>query len=111
MKTSIHRTVFGLLLGASALVLAACITVGRDFPRDSVGLIKPGATTQEDIRKIFGGPVRTGIDDGRLTWTYLDYRASLGGSVEGADLVVKFDDRNRVSSYSFNSTDTGRKLR
>jgi hypothetical protein len=111
MKTTIHRAARGLLLGASALALVACITVGRDFPRDSVILIKPGATTQEDIRKIFGDPVRTGIDDGKLTWTYLDYRASLGGSVEGADLVVKFDDRNRVSTFSFNSTDVGRKLR
>jgi hypothetical protein len=111
MKPLVHRAVRGLLPGLLLASLAACVTLGREFPKDSVNLIKPGSTSMAEIEKIFGNPVRTGIDEGKLAWTYLNYKGSLGGSFDGADLVVKFDDRNMVSSYSFNSTDTGRRLR
>ena len=110
-QSTVRRAALGLLLGFSTIALAACVSVGREFPRNAVELIKPGTTTMDEIRKVFGNPIRTGIDDGKLAWTYLDYRASLGGSFDGADLVVKFDDRNRVSTFSFHSTDVERKLR
>jgi hypothetical protein len=111
MMPFIQRAVTGLLPGLLVIALAGCVSVGREFPRNAVERIKPGTTTMEEVRKLFGNPIRTGIDDGKLTWTYLDYRASLGGSFDGADLLVKFDDRNRVSTFSFNSTDVERKLR
>jgi outer membrane protein assembly factor BamE (lipoprotein component of BamABCDE complex) len=92
-------------------LLAGCITVGMEFNKNAVDLIKPGQTTLEEVRKMFGNPVRTGMDEGKLSWTYLRYRATLGGDFDGQDLVVKFDAQNKVTSFSYHSTDTGREIK
>jgi outer membrane protein assembly factor BamE (lipoprotein component of BamABCDE complex) len=111
-KTPLTGALKAALVAAGlALALSGCITIGNDFPHAAVDTIQPGTTTQEDIRKIFGNPMRTGIDDGKLTWTYLRYHANIAGDFEGKDLIVKFDDQNKVVSISFNSTDTGRQLK
>ncbi len=87
-----------------ATFLAGCATVGRDFPADQVTRIKIGQTTQSQIRGMFGKPWRTGIDDGQRTWTYGHYHYSVFGQPSTKDLVVRFNDNNVVSSYSFNTT-------
>ncbi len=90
---------------AVAGLLAACMTVGEEFRKEAVELIEPGQTTDKEILKIFGNPVRTGIaEDGSREWTYAYYRAGMGG-FEGYDLVLKFDDRGRVKSFSYHTTD------
>jgi hypothetical protein len=88
-----------LCLGASA-----CLNVGREFPVGPVRKIENGTTTQDEIRRMFGEPWRTGIDDAQRTWTYGRYRYSLFGDSATRDLVVRFDSRGVVVSYSFNST-------
>jgi outer membrane protein assembly factor BamE (lipoprotein component of BamABCDE complex) len=100
-----------LLSGLVALALAGCITLGKDFPQDAVDLIKPGTTTLEEVRKIFGNPIRTGTEDGKVVWTYLRYHANIVGDFDGKDLIVKFDDQNKVLGVSFNSTEVGRPLK
>jgi outer membrane protein assembly factor BamE (lipoprotein component of BamABCDE complex) len=61
-------------LGPSLLLLAllaACATGGTHIDADSVTKIRPGESTQEDVRRLFGEP--TGIRHtgrGRLTWRY-----------------------------------------
>lgn len=93
-------------LAASAL-LAGCITVGAEFPHAAISQLEPGKTTQSDVRDIFGDPIRVGVDDGQLEWSYANYRASLFGAFEGRDLVIKFDqETNRVASYSYHTTHT-----
>ncbi|NIR97422.1 MAG: hypothetical protein GWN54_05190, partial [Gammaproteobacteria bacterium] len=57
-----------------------------------------------------GEPIRTGVEEGRLVWTYARYYASLFGAFEGRDLAIKFDARNRVLSYNYSTTDPGEKL-
>jgi len=91
--------------------LAGCITVGKEFSQDAVDALKPGTTTMDEVQKLIGNPMRTGVEDGKVVWTYLYYRASLGGDLKGRDLVVKFDDQNKLTNISFNSTDVGRKLK
>jgi outer membrane protein assembly factor BamE (lipoprotein component of BamABCDE complex) len=91
--------------------LAACITIGNDYPETAVDIIKPGTTTLDDVRKIFGNPVRTGLDDGKVTWTYMRYHANIAGDFDGKDLIVKFDDQNRVLSISYSSTDVAKPLK
>lgn len=86
-----------------ALALAACLTVGRDFPVDKIGEIAIGKTTRDEIHRLFGGPWRTGIEDGRRTWTYGRYRYKLFGTTETRDLVVRFDTNGVVASYTFNA--------
>lgn len=84
--------------------LGGCLSVGHEFPVDPVRRIEMGETTREDVREWFGEPWRTGVDDGRPTWTYGHYRYSLFSDARTRDLVVRFDDRGRVASYTFNST-------
>jgi hypothetical protein len=111
MNWTLPRRILPLWIGLAAIVLAGCITVGHPFPKDAVDLIKPGITTLDEIRKIFGDPVRTGMDDGKLAWTYIRYHASILGDFDGEDLVIKFDPQNKVASVGFNSTDTARPIK
>ena len=94
--------------GAFALILClgvfGCLSVGREFPVEPVRKIETGTTTQEEVRQMFGEPWRTGIDDGQRTWTYGRYRYSLFADAATRDLVVRFDARGVVESYTFNST-------
>jgi len=93
-----------ILLAALMLGSAGCATVGREFPVGPVATIKIGETTQEEIRRQFGEPWRTGIEDGRRTWTYGRYHYSAFGPAQTRDLVVRFDKDGKVASYTFNST-------
>jgi outer membrane protein assembly factor BamE (lipoprotein component of BamABCDE complex) len=110
-SAALHRIRAALAAAGLALALSGCITVGNEFPQDAVDVVKPGTTTLDEIRKIFGNPMRTGLDEGKVTWTYLRYHANILGDFDGKDLIVKFDDQNRVHSLSFNSTDVGRPLK
>lgn len=92
------------ITGTVALSATGCVSVGQEFAASRAMEIKIGQTTQREIREIFGEPWRVGIEDGRKTWTYGKYKYSLFGSDETEDLVVRFDDRGVVRSYTFNTT-------
>ena len=93
-----------LFVACAALALAACMTVGRPFPVEAVREIELGKTTQDQVRRRFGEPWRTGLEDGQRTWTYGHYRYAALGTTRTRDVVIRFDDKGRVVSYSFNST-------
>ena len=99
------RRVLLFLMAASVLSLSSCATVGRDFPAERVSEIRIHQTTRDEIRSMFGPPWRVGIEDGRQTWTYGRYLYRLFGETSTKDLVVRFDDRGIVASYSFNTTE------
>lgn len=84
---------------------AGCATVGMDFATHNVDQIEVGETTRSDIQDMFGEPWRTGVEDGKRTWTYGKYRWSAFGDAETTDLVVRFNDDNTVSSYVYNTTE------
>jgi len=86
-----------------ALALSGCLTVGREFPTEPVAQIAIGHTTRDDVQRMFGEPWRTGIEDGRRTWTYGRYRYKLFGPTETCDLVLRFDSNGTVASYTFNA--------
>ena len=98
------RKIIAVFCGGLMLALVGCATVGRDFPVGPVAQIEKGVTTKTDVRAMFGNPWRTGVEDGRETWTYGHYRYSLFGDAKTRDLVVRFDPDGKVASYSFNST-------
>ncbi len=85
-----------------ALALASCAKVGREFPDPEPQALRIGATTQAEVRVIFGEPWRTGIEDGDPTWTYGRYEYRLFGETTTKDLVIRFDERGVVRGYSFN---------
>jgi hypothetical protein len=95
------RFLTGIFIWAA---LCACASVGRDFPESPVAQIHIGITTQTQIRAMFGNPWRVGIEDGRVTWTYGKYLYRLIGQSSTKDLIVRFDPKNAVASYSFSST-------
>ncbi len=102
MKVSSARFLLVFLIALSCL---SCARVGKDFPSDPVRTIRIGQTTKADIRNLFGEPWRTGIEDGQRTWTYGYYRYKLFGATVTRDLVVRFDDRDRVASYTYSTSD------
>lgn len=89
----------------AVLTLAGCATVGKDFATHNVEDIAIGETTRSDIQALFGEPWRTGVEDGKRTWTYGKYRWSAFGDAETTDLVVRFNDDGTVSSYVYNTTE------
>jgi hypothetical protein len=97
--------VVALAVAGAAGALSSCATVGREFPESHVGDIQIGKTTQSDIQTLFGSPWRVGVEDGRRTWTYGRYRYKLFGRSNTKDLVVRFDERGVVASYSFHTTE------
>lgn len=96
---------FTIALLALTLVVAGCATVGQDFATHNVDQIEIGETTRSDIQEMFGEPWRTGIEDGKRTWTYGKYRWSAFGDAETTDLVVRFNEDGSVSSYVYNTTE------
>ncbi len=101
MRLQWKEAVFVALLAGA---LAGCASVGREFPVERVPQIEIGRTNQEEIRALFGVPWRTGLEDGQVTWTFAKYRYSLFGGTSTEDLVVRFDERGTVVSYTFNTT-------
>ena len=100
---SIH--IISILIGIVLLAFVSCATVGRDFPTDTIAQIQIGKTTLTEINDLFGPPWRTGIEDGDKTWTYGYYKYRLFGDTTTRDLVVRFDGRGVVNSYSYNTSE------
>ncbi|WP_297792613.1 outer membrane protein assembly factor BamE [uncultured Marinobacter sp.] len=94
-----------IILVALSLIIAGCATVGQDFPTHNVDQIEIGETTRAEVQELFGEPWRTGIEDGKRTWTYGKYRWSAFGDAETTDLVVRFNQDGTVSSYVYNTTE------
>lgn len=99
--------VFVCLAAAAVLFTAGCASVGSDFPESRVPEIQLNQTTQDEIRAMFGPPWRTGIEDGWQTWTYGRYRYSAFRDARTKDLVIRFNDRGIVTSYTYNNTEPG----
>lgn len=100
-----------VLAAVMLLALAGCMTIGQDFNHEAVDLIKQNQTTDKEVLKIFGNPLRTGIaEDGAREWTYAHYKGGAFRSLEGRDLVIKFNDNGTVRSYSYHTTDPSEEL-
>jgi len=93
-----------LLGGIAGTQLTGCFSVGQEFAASRVPEIKIGQTRKQDISEQFGIPWRTGLEDGRLTWTYGIYKYSLFGADDTQDLLIRFDQQGIVRSYTFSST-------
>ena len=94
----------GLVCGIFLSMLTACASVGSNFDSTQVSSIEIGVTTKSTIEQTYGKPWRTGIEDGKATWTYGYYRYRLFGNSSTKDLVVRFNKNDTVASYSFNQT-------
>jgi hypothetical protein len=93
------RPVLALVCG---LLLTGCVSAGKDFNVHMVRQIQLQQTTRAQIEQMFGPPWRTGLEDGKQTWSYGYYKHSLSDTMS-RDLVVRFNPNGTVASYSFNS--------
>ena len=94
-----------ILISMMVIFVSGCITLGKDFPEANVSSIAIGVTTKNEVRKFFGSPWLSGVQDGQPAWTYGSYDYSLFGERKAKDLVVQFDDKAKVSSFTFSTTD------
>ena len=99
------RWILAVVTLGCILAPSGCATVGHSFPVDAVSRLEIGTTSMDDVRRMFGTPWRTGIDNGDTTWTYGHYKYKLFGSANTKDLVVRFNKQNIVTSYTFNTTE------
>ncbi len=90
---------------ATVALAAGCATIGAPFAVENVRNLEIGKTSRSDVVQMFGAPWRTGLEDGRETWTYGHYRYSLFGADRTRDLVVRFGADGKVASYTFSSTE------
>jgi outer membrane protein assembly factor BamE (lipoprotein component of BamABCDE complex) len=97
----IRRRVVPVL--ALTLALAGCFSVGRNFSSAPVRKIEKGVSTKEDVRKLFGEPFRTGLDDGYESWTYVYNRWAPFSQTKSKDLYIVFNKDGTVRTYTFNS--------
>ena len=88
------------------IMMVGCATVGQDFSADAVHDIRIDTTTAGEVLKMLGPPWRTGLENGRKTWTYRYYKYRLFGPTDTRDLIITFNPDNTVAAYSFNTTDT-----
>lgn len=102
MRKYLAVTAFAIF---TALLISGCVTIGRNFEASLVKNIQIGKTTQSEITMMFGSPWRTGIEDGKQTWTYGRYHYSAFGDAQARDLVIRYDDKGIVVSYTYNTTD------
>ncbi len=94
-----------ILISTMIMLVSGCITLGKDFPEAHVSTISIGVTTKNEVRMLFGSPWLSGVQDGKPAWTYGIYDYSLIGERKAKDLVVHFDDRGKVSSFTYSTTD------
>ena len=97
--------VFAAVVALAAGTAPGCVSVGSDFPSAPIAELAVGRTTQAEVRREFGAPWRTGLEDGQRTWTYGHYRYSLIGGERARDLVLKWDARGVLTSYTYATTE------
>jgi hypothetical protein len=106
-KQALRLTLFAGI--AFVALMAGCATVGHDFPAVHVSDIHINKTTQQEVRDMFGPPWRVGNEDGQRTWTYGKYVYRVFGEGSTQDLVIRFNDKNVVASFTFNTTEHAEK--
>ena len=91
-----------IVAGALALTVG-CLGAGTNFPSGPVTKIEKGVSTKKDIRRMFGEPFRTGVDNGYESWTFLYNRWVPWGKVRSKDLYIVFNKDSTVRAYTYNS--------
>ena len=81
-----------------------CSTVGKSFNTSKVESIVNGVTTRSDIKKMFGEPFKTGIQNGQPIWVYEDHYYSIIRGETSKDLIIIFNSDGIVQSYQFMSS-------
>ena len=95
----------GLVIVVGIILISnGCGTVGKRFNTSKVESIVNGITTRSDIKKMFGEPFKTGIQNGQPIWVYEDHFYSIIREETSKDLIIIFNSDGIVQSYQFMSS-------
>ena len=95
----------GITIVVGILLLSGgCGTAGKSFNTSKIGSIVNGTTTRSDIKKIFGEPFKTGIQNGQPIWVYEDHHYSIISNDSSKDLIIIFGPNGVVQSHQFMSS-------
>ena len=86
------------------LISNGCGVVGKSFNTSKVESIVNGITIRSDIKKMFGEPFKTGIQNGQPIWVYEDHYYSIIREETSKDLIIIFSPDGIVQSYQFMSS-------
>ena len=92
-----------ILLGI-ILLQGGCGTTGKSFNTSKIESIINETSTRADIKKIFGEPFKTGIQNGQPIWVYEDHHYSIIHEETSKDLIIIFSPDGIVQSYQFMSS-------
>ena len=95
-----------IILVGTILLPGGCGTAGKSFNASKIGSIVNGTTTRLDIKKIFGEPFKTGIQNGQSIWIYEDHHYSIISNDSSKDLIIIFGANGVVQSHQFMSSET-----
>ena len=87
-----------LALAAVLLCAAGCITVGRDFNSAELGWLQGSRTGKGEVYRMLGDPFRTGVDQGKITWSYGYYRYRVFGETCTRSTTAPRRDATRTTS-------------
>ena len=93
-----------IILVGIILLPGGCGTAGKSFDTSKVESIVNGTSTRSDIKKIFGEPFKTGIQNGQPIWVYEDHHYSIIREGISEDLIIIFSPNGIVQSYQFMSS-------
>jgi hypothetical protein len=100
----VNKTARYLFLAAFLICTTGCITIGKDFNSSDLGWLHSNTTGKSEIYRNLGEPFRTGVDQGKITWTYGYYRYRVFGETCTKDLIIYYNPDGTVSSYTFNTS-------
>lgn len=93
---TLKKRLTGLIL-STLVLLAGCVTAGRDFPMERTTEIVPGRSTKADVRRILGKPQAVDVRPDGEAWTYGYLFSTALGHVERKSYHVSFDNDGVVS--------------
>jgi hypothetical protein len=95
----------GLIIFIGVVLISnGCGTAGKNFNTSNVESIVNGTTTRPDIKKIFGEPFKTGIQNGQPVWIYEKHHYSILRDDTSEDLIIIFSSDGIVQSHQFMSS-------
>jgi len=95
----------GLIIFIGIILISnGCGTAGKSFDTSTARTILNGTTTRSEIKKIFGEPFKTGVQNGQPVWTYENHHYSILSDDTSEDLIIIFSSDGIVQSHQFMSS-------
>jgi hypothetical protein len=95
----------GLIIFIGIILISnGCGTAGKSFDTSSTVSILNGTTTRSDIKKVFGEPFKTGVQNGQPVWVYEKHNYAILSDNTSEDLVIIFSSDGILQSHQFMSS-------